>query len=143
MTSKKQINWLEKYSKGLEKLNEIIVEKKFKSSLNSGYNAEEVDKFFDEINQYIDEIKKETASVYEQNTQLHNRIKQLEQENGILNDRLDNVSADNTFLKQEGYGNVKDRNDINHMQGDIRLQKENNEKLQEQIKKLTEAFSKK
>jgi DivIVA domain-containing protein len=49
--------WIDKFNRGLEKLNEIILNKKFETSKTVGYDPEEVDAFFDQVIEYVGEVK--------------------------------------------------------------------------------------
>ncbi|MDR2821429.1 MAG: DivIVA domain-containing protein [Mycoplasmataceae bacterium] len=121
--------WIDKFNRGLEKLNEIIINKKFETSKTVGYDPEEVDVFFDQVIEYINEVKEQVDSIYRNNYNLKEQLQFAEAKLKALTEEITILRKDKEYLEGEGYGSLKNRNDIN------RIDQENKE-LREALKEL-------
>jgi DivIVA domain-containing protein len=121
--------WIEKFNRGLEKLNEIILNKKFETSKTVGYDPEEVDAFFDQVIEYVNEVKDQVESIYKNNSNLKEQLQFAENKLRALTEEVTILRKDKEYLEGEGYGSLKNRNDIN------RIDQENKE-LREALKEL-------
>lgn len=130
--SEKDNNWLEKFNKGLYKLQNIIVDKKFETSDGVGYDPDKVDEFFDEINVYIKEIYDEVESTHKERNELKKTIAELNVENSKLKEDKIHLVKDNEYYKNEGYGSFKYREGVNV------VNEQQNKEIAELKKQITE-----
>lgn len=89
-----------------QEMNEKILNKKFKKTIFSGYETEDVDSFFDEVIEYlkqndkiITDLNKTLVSLKEENEQLKNQNVKLVQQTATYKKMADE-------LQKEGYGNI-------------------------------------
>jgi cell division septum initiation protein DivIVA len=94
-----------------------------------GYDPEEVDVFFDQVIEYINEVKEQVDSIYRNNYNLKEQLQFAEAKLKALTEEITILRKDKEYLEGEGYGSLKNRNDIN------RIDQENKE-LREALKEL-------
>ena len=90
-----------------------IRDKVFKKAISTGYDADEVDAFFDEVIDYIKQVRElqKTLSAQlqvkdKEIAKLNSRIQQIENEAKKIEEELSD-------LKKEGYSNFKAYKDTN------------------------------
>jgi DivIVA domain-containing protein len=103
----------------LEVMMEEILAKKFSKRIHSGYDPEDVDKFFDYIISYLNEVNINSNRLFEelQKYQLDNRkLKgQLEQKNNTIN----TLNSQVEYFRKEGYDNQRHSSEMTHMREKI------------------------
>ena len=93
-----------------EKAINKILDKVFKKAISTGYDAEQVDSFFDEVIEYIKQVRQlqKTLSAQlqvkdQQIAKLHGQIKQLE-------DKCHQLEDDIEEYRKNGYSTLRSNN---------------------------------
>ncbi|MDR0674788.1 MAG: DivIVA domain-containing protein [Mycoplasmataceae bacterium] len=115
-------------SNKLEVMMNEILHKKFSKRIHSGYDPEDVDKFYDYIITYLKEVDSNCNRLYEElkKCQLENQDlkKQLEQKNNSINTLNNEIN----YLRKEGYDNQRQSNEMRHLREEIIKLKQNTKK---------------
>jgi DivIVA domain-containing protein len=101
-------DWIFKFNEGIRKLHDTILEKKFKISNEKGYDPEDVDAFYDEVNGYIEEVRKLVENKYIENIKFKNENEQLKNEINDWTSTNKKLRSDIEMLKKSGYGHYAD-----------------------------------
>lgn len=89
-----------------EEVINFILDKKFKKTVFSGYEATDVDAFFDKVIEYIKDLEKNVNEYKAVADKAKSQIEQLTQENANLLSKNNALTAQNKNYEANGYGNV-------------------------------------
>jgi DivIVA domain-containing protein len=107
-------------SNKLELKQKEILEKKFAKSIHAGYDAEDVDVFFDQVIKYLDEVNEITKEVYNQNSFLTQEIKRLQDEIERKNQIIQTNVQELEQLKKEGYSNKRVSDELRSLRDEVK-----------------------
>jgi DivIVA domain-containing protein len=103
----------------LEVMMDEILRKKFSKRIHSGYDPEDVDKFFDYVISYLNEVNINSNGLYEElkNLQAENlKLKeQLEQKNNVINTLNNQID----YFRKEGYDNQRQSSELISMRAQL------------------------
>ncbi|MDR0752919.1 MAG: hypothetical protein LBF02_02330 [Mycoplasmataceae bacterium] len=139
VNKRNKIEWIEKFGNGIEKIVTEILEKKFNESLNYGYDATDVDEFFDKVNEYLKVILFHCQKKVDEVEMLENEIEKITDEKNQLEREKEILAIENKNLKDQGYGSINSKNQEKYINKKLE-EKMNNQ--QEMIKNLTETIEK-
>jgi DivIVA domain-containing protein len=91
----------------IDKITKEILEKKFNKSIHAGYNAEEVDLFFDKVNSYLTQIAQEYKTREEVIASLTIENNKHLSDLDIVLKANDILKAEIATFKKEGYANLE------------------------------------
>jgi DivIVA domain-containing protein len=111
-------------SNKLELKQKEILEKKFMKSIHAGYDAEDVDNFFDQVIKYLDEVNEVTKEIYNENSRLAQEIKKYQEEIERKNQTIQTNVQELDELKKEGYSNKRVSDQIRHLREEFQSKKE-------------------
>ncbi|GHU30517.1 hypothetical protein FACS1894166_00310 [Bacilli bacterium] len=84
-----------------------ILEKKFNKSIHAGYDPEDVDGFFDGVSRFIIKIRDAAQELKGNEAQLHEKIKQLNNQIETLNKGNLALTQEIETLRKDGYGSQR------------------------------------
>ncbi len=102
-----------------DKMIDKILNKEFKRAILAGYDAYDVDAFFDSVIEYLKNINSNDKTFMDEINKLQNEKKQLQEE---LDIKTRELSEKNKLIKQlhdEGYSNIHTNRRISNLEEKI------------------------
>jgi DivIVA domain-containing protein len=112
----------------LEVMMNEILQKKFSKRIHSGYDPEDVDKFFDYIISYLDEVNINSNRLHEQLKSLEEDNRKLKEQIEQKNNSINTLNNQVDYYRREGYDHQRLSSEMSHM-------REKLTELQKNIKK--------
>lgn len=88
---------------------ELILNKKFKSKIHSGYDPEDVDAFFDQVIVYIKQVQNLQQSFQSKIDIKDQEINLLKQKNEQLQSNIDELKKELEYYYENGYSNLRNK----------------------------------
>lgn len=101
----------------------FILDKKFKKTVFSGYEATDVDAFFDKVIEYIKALEKNVDEYKAVADNAKSEIEKLTRENANLLSKNSALSVQNKNYEANGYSSVVWNNEIEKIKEDINQMK--------------------
>ncbi|MCQ3915346.1 MAG: DivIVA domain-containing protein [Mycoplasmoidaceae bacterium] len=89
-----------------KEMTDKILNKKFKKSVFSGYDCNDVDAYFDQVIEYLQNNDKMLQSYTDNIADLKKQVKQLQSEKEALQKENAKLNKEIEEYQEEGYGNM-------------------------------------
>jgi DivIVA domain-containing protein len=99
----------------LEVMMNEILQKKFSKRIHSGYDPEDVDKFFDYIISYLNEVNINSNRLHEQLKSLEEDNRKLKEQIEQKNNSINTLNNQVDYYRREGYDHQRQSSEMSHM----------------------------
>jgi DivIVA domain-containing protein len=103
----------------LQVMMDEILQKKFSKRIHSGYDPEDVDKFFDYVITYLNEVNINSARLFEKLKETENENRQLKEQLEQKNNSINALNGQIEYFRREGYDNQRQSSEMTYLRDKV------------------------